>query len=650
MCGISGVALRRGNAVCEVYCGLERLEYRGYDSAGVSVLCKCRCGGCTSSCKKSSKRKSKSSACLKSSESGGDGGSAKACRCQGCGCDGGSIKTVKTQGRVAELQPRLDGLEGRVAIGHTRWATHGEPSERNAHPHACGKFSLVHNGIIENYRELKAELIERGENFLSDTDSEVIVKLINAYYGGNCEDKPERRALEAVAKAVSRLKGSFALAILCEDLEGIIAVKYKSNAVAGFWKGGACITSDIPALPAMVRRAVFLEDGDIALITADKTAFYDFELNPVERVERRISPVQLSAGKGEYPHFMLKEINETGRTIKDTVEGFFRVDLTKLTAYVRGADRIILTGCGTAYNASLAAVRFFAERTGAFCNAEIAGELRYSLPKVTAATLAIVVSQSGETADAVEAARALKEVGAKVVAVTNCGYSAITRIADLVIPVCAGPEICVAATKSYIGQLAALYLTSALTGAGDGKTAAEIAGGELFALIPLIDSVLAEDKSAGIAEVCAQSRAVFFLGRGIDYCAAVEASLKLKEVSYIFSDAYPAGELKHGTLALIDESTLSVVIISDPALADKSENALEQVVSRGGKAVVITCINEVGERVSDRAQTWILPECPKSLSPLVCAVALQMVAYRTAVLLGRDPDKPRNLAKSVTVE
>ncbi len=651
MCGIAGVALRRGNAVYEVYCGLERLEYRGYDSAGISALCKCRCSCCKNSCKGGSKKKSKSLVSLKNSGCGGGSDGAKACRCQGCGCKGFDIKTVKTRGRVAELKPRIEGLESRVAIGHTRWATHGEPSERNAHPHSCGKFSLVHNGIIENYRELKNELTERGESFLSDTDSEVIVKLVNAYYGGNCENgKPERRALEAVARAASRLKGSFALAILCEDFEGIIAVKYKSNAVAGFWKGGACVTSDIPALPAAVRSAVFLEDGDIALITASKTTFYDFGLTPVERVAKRISPVQLSAGKGEYPHFMLKEIYEAGRTVKDTVDGFFRVDLNRLCGYVRGADRIILTGCGTAYNASLAAVRFFSERSGAFCNAEIAGELRYFLPKVTAATLAIVVSQSGETADAVEAARALKAAGANVVAVTNCGYSAITRIADLVIPVCAGPEICVAATKSYIGQLAALYLTAVLAGNDDGKSAAEEAGRELLGLIPLIADIIAEDKSAAIAAACAESRAVFFLGRGVDYCAAVEASLKLKEVSYIFSDAYPAGELKHGTLALIDESTLSVVVISDPALADKSENAVEQVVTRGGKAVVITCIEEVAERISDEVQTWLLPACPASLSPIVSAVALQMVAYRTAVQLGRDPDKPRNLAKSVTVE
>lgn len=663
MCGIAGVALRRGNAVAEVYCGLERLEYRGYDSAGISVLCSCRCSCCKNSCKKDSNGNSKNlkreitagNAEVRASFCGTDGGRGSSRLCRACGCDNGGedgggsgIKTIKKSGRVAELKPLLAGLEGRVAIGHTRWATHGRPSERNAHPHLCGRFSLVHNGIIENYRELKDALKSRGETFSSDTDSEVIVRLISGCYGDGLTGADcEERALKAVARTVKMLKGSFALAVLCEDIEGIIAVKYKSNAVVGFMKDGVCVTSDVSALPAAAVEATFLEDGDIALITAGGIKIFDFGLNPVNRDRRRISPVQLSCGKGGYDHYMLKEIYEDGRTLGDTVDGFFRLDLNRLGGYVRGADRIIITGCGTAYNAGLAAVRFFGERSGAFCNAEIAGELRYFLPKVTPETLVLVVSQSGETADAVEAARALKQAGARVVAVTNCGYSAVTRIADFVVPVCAGPEICVAATKSYVGQLAALYLISALAG---GIAAAESAGGELKGVLPVIDGTLADDGSAAVAEACAESSAVFFLGRGADYFSAVEASLKLKEVSYIFSDAYPAGELKHGTLALIDERTLSVIIIGDPELADKSENALEQVVSRGGRAVAVTCLKEVAERLKDKAEVWLLPKYSAKLSSLACAAALQLIAYRTAVLLKRDPDKPRNLAKSVTVE
>lgn len=669
MCGIAGVALRRGNAVAEVYCGLERLEYRGYDSAGISALCNCRCNCCKNSCRKDSNGNSKNlerEISEKNAEArvfscGKDGGRGSNRRCRDCGCDKGGeegdiggcdkggglgIKTIKRTGRVAELKPLLAGLEGRVAIGHTRWATHGQPSERNAHPHLCGRFSLVHNGIIENYRELKDALKSRGEIFSSDTDSEVIVRLISGYYGDGRSDC-EERALKAISRTVKMLKGSFALAVLCEDIEGIIAVKYKSNAVVGFLKDGVCVTSDVPALPAAAEEATFLEDGDIALITADGIKIFDFGLNPVNRERRRISSVQLSCGKGGYDHYMLKEIYEDGRTLGDTVDGFFRLDLNRLGGYVRGADRIIITGCGTAYNAGLAAVRFFVERSGAFCNAEIAGELRYSPPKVTPETLVLVVSQSGETADAVEAARALKQAGARVVAVTNCGYSAVTRIADFVVPVCAGPEICVAATKSYVGQLAALYLVSALA---DGTAAAEAAGEELKGVLLVIDGTLANDGSAAVAEACAESSAVFFLGRGADYFAAVEASLKLKEVSYIFSDAYPAGELKHGTLALIDDRTLSVIIIGDPELADKSENALEQVVSRGGRAAVITCLKEVAERLKDKAEVWLLPKYSSKLSSLACAAALQLIAYRTAVLLKRDPDKPRNLAKSVTVE
>lgn len=589
MCGIIGV-IKSGGAVEEAYRGLRRLEYRGYDSAGLSVRTE----------------------------------------------DG--IVTVKRGGRVSELEPLLDGLEGDIAIGHTRWATHGQPTDENAHPHTSGKFSVVHNGIIENYRELKDELISRGITFLSDTDSEVIVKLIDENYSGN--------VLKAVAAAVKRLRGSFALGVLCTDFNGIIAVKYKSPAVIGFSEDGAYLCSDIPALPSSVASVYIPEDGDIAVIRARSVKFRTFSLKPVNRVRSAIFLGQFAAGKGDYPHYMLKEIYEDERTVRQTAEGFVRyVDTGLLGGYVRGARRIILTGCGTAYNAGLVAQRFFSECTGAFCSVEIAGELRYSLPKVDGSTLVVAISQSGETADTVEAAQALKEAGAKVVAVTNCGYSAITRVAHLVVPVCAGAEICVAATKSYVGQIAALYLMAETScGAFRPQDALE-------EICPKIGKVLTENAAAEeIARECVKSSAVFFLGRGVDYAVAVEASLKLKEVSYIFSDGYPAGELKHGTLALVDENTLGVCIICDPALAEKSENAVEQVISRKGKAAVITTIGSVAEKFKDRAKVWLLPQCPAPLSPFLSAAALQLVAYRAAVMLGRDPDKPRNLAKSVTVE
>lgn len=597
MCGIIGVVGRSGNAAPEVYAGLERLEYRGYDSAGLSVL------------------------------------------------DRGKISTVKRGGRVANLMSEAVALRGNIAIGHTRWATHGEPSDKNAHPHCAGAFSVVHNGIIENFRELKEELISSGEKFVSDTDSEVIVRLINAFYTG-ARGRCAGDALRSVAEGVKLLKGSYALGVLCAGFEGIIAVKFKSPAVVGFGRDCTVLCSDIPALPPAVTSVCVPEEGDIAVIKADYAEFYDGELRPVNRSRRPVFAEQLGGGTGKFPHYMIKEIYETERTVRDTCESFFRhVDIKRLTEYVRGADRIIITGCGTAYNAGLAARRFFDGKCSPFCQVEIASELRYSLPAVTPATLVIAVSQSGETADTVEAVTALKAAGARVVAVTNCGYSAITRVAHLVVPVCAGAEVCVAATKSYSGQLAALYLTARLT--GDIFTARE----ELSAACDSVGELLKDTARADqIAEICARSSAVFFLGRGADYAVAVEASLKLKEVSYIFSDGYPAGELKHGTLALVDENTLSVLIICDGGLADKSENAASQVSSRKGKVAVVTCLEEVAERLKGDCEVWLIPHSPAHIPPFVSAVAMQLIAYKTAVILGRDPDKPRNLAKSVTVE
>ncbi len=602
MCGIAGVALKCGNAAKEVYSGLQRLEYRGYDSAGIAAL------------------------------------------------NGGKLTVIKRKGRVAELEPCLKNFNATVAIGHTRWATHGAPCERNAHPHICGKFAIVHNGIIENYRDLKRELEGCGNTFISDTDSEVIARLVSHYYETCTDLSGVDRILCAVCKAVKRLSGSFAIAILCSDFNGIIAVKYKSNAVVGFGERGVCLSSDIPALPAALTEAAILEDGDIALITAEKTQFFNFDLQPIERVKRHISPVQLNCGKGEYAHYMLKEIYEAERTVRDTAEAFFRTDLRQLQSYIANADQIIITGCGTAYNAALAAVRFFAERCGVFCVAEVASELRCQPRRVTRSTLLIVVTQSGETADVVGAAEAFKQAGAVIIAVTNCGYSAITRVADTVIPVCAGPEICVAATKSYIGQLASLYLISALAEEGSGIDNAEIAKRELIDTAAAFDSIYSGDMSAELAKDCVKSNAVFFLGRGYDYAAAVEASLKLKEVSYIFSDSYPAGELKHGTLALIDGGTLSIIIVGDEVFADKSEATIEQIISRKGRAAVVTGSKAVAERLGGRAKVWLLPQCKACLSIMLSSVALQLIAYRAAVLLNRNPDKPRNLAKSVTVE
>ncbi len=591
MCGIIGLVKKDGNAVKQVYDGLKRLEYRGYDSAGIAAV------------------------------------------------DGGKIVCVKRKGGVETLKEDVTRLNGSVAMGHTRWATHGEPSDVNAHPHTSGAVTIVHNGIIENFSTLSEELIRDGEKFASQTDSEVIAKLIDKYYKQNGD------LFYAVTRAVKRLVGSFALCVACEHFDGLIAVKYKSSLVLGFSEDGTYIASDIPALPQTVNRVCIPPDGVIAVISPDNTRLYGFDLQPVECVRQGISTGQWVAEKGKYPHFMLKEINEARQTVLDTVDAFFRCGcVNRLEKLCRECERIIITGCGTAYNAGLVAKPFF-EKNGVYCNVEIASELRYFPPEVNNKTLVIAVSQSGETADTVEAVNALKNRGAKVVAVTNCGYSAITRIAHAVVPVCARAEICVAATKSYIGQVAALYLLSRISdGCG-------VAGEELKETALLISDVLSEQQKAeDFAKLCAESRAVFFLGRGSDCGAAVEASLKLKEVSYVFSDAYPAGELKHGTLALIDGETLSVFIICEKTVAEKCVNAVEQVLSRKGKAVVITCIDAVAEELKDKAEIWHIPHTIPKLTPILSAVALQLIAYKAAVMLGRNPDKPRNLAKSVTVE
>ncbi|MGN0818538.1 MAG: glutamine--fructose-6-phosphate transaminase (isomerizing) [Candidatus Coproplasma sp.] len=590
MCGIVGY-VGQANASNEVYQGLLRLEYRGYDSAGVSVK------------------------------------------------DNGEFLTVKRAGRVERLSGDISGLMGKIAIGHTRWATHGEANDINAHPHVYGDFSVAHNGIIENYAELKEELIGRGDEFVSQTDSEVVPHLLNYYYCGECRGN----LLSAIRRTAARLKGSYALAILCRDFDGVIAVKYKSSAIVGYGKDCNYIASDIPALVGKAERISVLEDGDIAFVAADNVETYS-GTRRVERPSITVSEGYSNADLNGYPHYMLKEIGENPLTLAQTVQGFScKVNRGALNAFLREADKIIFVGCGTAYNSALIGKRLLSKAYSCPCTAEIASELRYDPPTVTPKTLVIAVSQSGETADTVEAAELLKRRGARVVAITNAEFSAITHVAELVVPVRAGQEICVAATKSYIGQLSCFYMMSERGGQGMENS--------LFSTSDKIKKVISDGEyAATVAKLCAQSSAVFFLGRGIDYDVAVEGSLKLKEVSYVFSDGYPAGELKHGTLALVDKSVLAVVLICDERLAEKCENAVEQVLSRGGKAVVITTLAEVKESLKNRATVWLLPYVPTQFSPFLTATALQLIAYRTAVLRGNDPDKPRNLAKSVTVE
>ncbi len=588
MCGIMGY-IGGGDAAVKVYEGLKRLEYRGYDSAGGAFI-----------------------------------------------SDGG-IEVVKKEGRVEKLLPFLKSVKSSVGIGHTRWATHGVPSDANAHPHRAGKIALVHNGIIENYAELKSALIAEGARFMSDTDSEVAAHLLAKNYRGDL--------VSALAATVKLLKGSYALMAICESENTIAVARYKSPLIIGYGNGENFCASDEPALSGLCDEITVLEDGDVASVTPLGVSIFNSD---GERVERKILPnlaVCASLGLDGCEHYMLKELRESPLTVEATVKAFASVR-DELAKVLSGADRIVLTGCGTAYHAALIGKRYIESFARLPVECETAGEFRYKNPVIDGRTALFAVSQSGETADTVEAARLAVSYGAKVVAVTNSRYSQLTRLADVSVPVAAGPEICVAATKSYIGQIVALYLCACVL-SGDEETERICALKKMTALCAV---TLESLDIRPLAHICASSSGVYFMGRDLDYAVALEGSLKLKEVSYVAGEGYPSGELKHGTLALIDINTTSVFIITDAELAGKSENAVEQVLSRGGKVAVITNVQEVKERLSGKMPVISLPECDKYLSPLLSAVAVQLLAYRTAVILKRDPDKPRNLAKSVTVE
>lgn len=589
MCGIIGY-IGGGDAAEIILGGLKRLEYRGYDSAGAAFL------------------------------------------------TDGKIQVMKKQGRVEKLAPLLKSVNAHLGIGHTRWATHGVPSDVNAHPHRAGGIAVVHNGIIENYAELKAELISEGSKFVSDTDSEVVAHLLLKKYNGDL--------VLALRETVKLLKGSYALMAICEGEQRIAVARHKSPLIIGYGSDGNFCASDEPALAGLCNTITILEDGDIAEITSDGVKISDKFFNPVARLKEPNLAVSASLGLDGCPHYMLKELRETPLSVEATARAFSGVK-DSLRKELCGIERIILTGCGTAYHAALIGKRYIESFARIPAECETAGEFRYKNPVINSKTAVIAVSQSGETADTVEAARLALSAGAKVIAVTNSHRSELTRLATVVVPVAAGPEICVAATKSYTGQIAALYLTAAV-----------LAGEEVYfgcaekikTLPALITLTLESLDMRSLAHICASSSGVYFLGRDLDYAVALEGSLKLKEISYVPGEGYPSGELKHGTLALIDVATTSVVIITDEGLAGKSENAVEQVLSRGGKVAVITNVKEVKERFSGKLPLTYLPECDKYLSPLLSAVAVQLLAYKAAAVLGREIDKPRNLAKSVTVE
>lgn len=583
MCGIVGYVGRR-SAAPVLLSGLKKLEYRGYDSAGVAVL------------------------------------------------HDGIFDVVKRKGRVWELDG-AERLHGKIGIGHTRWATHGEPSERNAHPHLYGKFAVVHNGIVENFHALKEECLLRGEIFSSDTDSEIIAHLVSRYYEGDF--------LKAVFLALSRLVGSYAIAALCLDVpDRMIVARMKSPLIVGVGEGETIVASDLPAVAGMGIETYSLSDGELAEVSADGALFYDCNLASIKKERIAYSSEEETPTTGAFPHFMFKEIFEIPTAVARTLTTQFPPALTEI---LRKVDRIEIAACGTAYHSGISAKYAIESLARVPVSVHVASEFRYSDPILTENTLVIAVSQSGETADTIAAARLAKERNVTVLAITNVFASSLTETADFTLYTRAGCEIAVAATKSFNAQLALLYLFACRLAQAKGRPAADTQS-----LVNAVTKTLqASQGVAAWAKYFTDAKSAYFLGRGADFGTAVEGSLKLKEISYLPGEGYPAGELKHGTLALVGEETPVVVILTQRAIAEKTMNAVHETQARGATVFLITSLEEYAAATE---HVLLIPQCTECFSPILSVIPLQLLAYHTAVAMGRDPDKPRNLAKSVTVE
>lgn len=608
MCGIVGY-LGTKNASEVIVDGLSKLEYRGYDSAGVAV------------------------------------------------CNDGELEIRKFKGRLAVLAEDIEKneMKGHLGIGHTRWATHGEPSDVNSHPHfnKDKTIAVVHNGIIENYMELKEELKEDGVEFRSETDTEVIAHLVDKYYEGNL--------LDAVYKTVARLRGAYALGVICKDNEDeLVAVRKDSPLIAGVGEGENFIASDIPALLKYTRKVYFLENGEVVHIKGNELKIYDAERNPVEKEIYDVKWDIEAASKGGYDCFMLKEINEQPEGVKNTLErridenGNIVLDGIHLTKEdLDNINRIYIVACGTAYHAGLLGKNALEKYLKVPVITDIASEFRYSDNFVDEHSLVILVSQSGETADTLAVLRDSKAKGAKILAITNVVGSSISREADEVFYTWAGPEIAVASTKAYTTQITSLYMIALNFALEKGTITREeyLETIEKMKELPeKIQSVLDnQDKIKETAEKIVSKEHVFFLGRGVDYSLAMEGSLKLKEVSYIHSEAFAAGELKHGTIALIEEGTPVISIATQENLFEKMVSNMQEVKARGAFVASIAQEHNISvEKVSD--EVIYIPNCDDMLVPIVAVVPMQLLAYYVSTMKGLDVDKPRNLAKSVTVE
>ena len=606
MCGIVGYVGKR-NAQNVLLDGLEKLEYRGYDSAGVALALE------------------------------------------------GGIRVVKSKGRLAELRKKLELqalAESRCGIGHTRWATHGEPSDVNSHPHSTPRVSIVHNGIIENYGILKERLMAKGYTFESETDTEVLVKLIDSCYEGE--------PLKALHEALGMVRGSYALAVLFRDFpDTVFAVKRESPLIVGWGEGENFVASDIPALLKYTRKYSVLEEGDLAVVTAGGIQFYNEFAEPVEREVLTADWDMEAAEKGGYPHFMLKEINEQPTAITATVSprvenGLPDLRIPELSDEVlRGIGTIHLVACGTAMHAGMVGKAAIEALARVPAEVDIASEFRYRDPILRPNDLVIIISQSGETSDTLAALKLAKSRGVPVLAIVNVVGSSIARAADYVLYTYAGPEIAVASTKAYMVQMCVLYLFAFRLALARGEqTEAEIRRltAELLRASEVIKPRLADcEQIKYLASRFVNTQSCFFIGRGFDYSLSLEGSLKLKEISYVHSDAYAAGELKHGTISLITEGVPVIALATQKQVYEKTISNAKETKSRGAKVLLFTTKDAVvPEGVADHVVR--LDDYDDLLMPLQLIVPLQLFAYYMAVLRGCDVDKPRNLAKSVTVE
>jgi glucosamine--fructose-6-phosphate aminotransferase (isomerizing) len=608
MCGIVGI-LGRAPVAEQLVDSLKRLEYRGYDSAGVATL------------------------------------------------EGDHLERRRAEGKLKNLEKRLrsEPLEGHTGIGHTRWATHGKPNETNAHPHATENVAVVHNGIIENFRELRAELEKEGAQFATETDTEVVVHLVESYLKKGYSPRP------AVKAALPHLRGAFALAFLFKGHDNLMIGARKGSPLAvGHGDGEMYLGSDAIALAPFTDTITYLEDGDWAVLTRDSTEIYDAQGNPVHREVLKSGASSFLIDKANYRHFMAKEIHEQPEVVGHTLARYVdmaneRVALPKELPFdFRDIQRISITACGTASYAGFIAKYWFERLARIPVELDVASEFRYREAPLRKGDLAIFISQSGETADTLAALRYAKSQGLHTLSVVNVPTSTIARESEVVMQTLAGPEIGVASTKAFTCQLMVLAALAVAAGTARGELSATDEAKLVQGLteIPrLISAALAiEPQIEKLARDIAKCRDVLYLGRGTSYPLALEGALKLKEISYIHAEGYAAGELKHGPIALIDETMPVVVIAPHDRVFEKTVSNMQEVAARGGNIILMTDAKGAAEATVESLVTIVLPDMAATFAPMVYAIPVQLLAYHTAVVMGTDVDQPRNLAKSVTVE